>query len=41
MKKLSSVLAIILAFVGCARATDISIHGMITVNDDQRFGLNS
>ena len=51
MKKLSAVLAIILAFAGCAHAADIiksvradddkiidiSIHGTITVNDDQRF----
>jgi hypothetical protein len=51
MKKLSTVLAIIQAFAGCAHAADItssprannnkiidvSIHGMITVNDDQRF----
>ena len=51
MKKLPTVLAITLAFAGCAHAADIisslranndkiidvSIHGMITVNDDQRF----
>jgi hypothetical protein len=51
MKKLPTVLAITLAFAGCAHAADIisslranndkivdvSIHGKITVNDDQRF----